>query len=279
MDSHAARAELPAVEHEVVRQRPHREQVLARAVRSSSRSSGCGIGERVVRGIGRPSSSSASNSGKSTTQQEAAARPRAPAGGRGRGAACRARGRRAGASPATMSTRSPGAAPSASTQPELLGLATGTSATGDSSAPPSRDPHPHEAGRAELLGPVDQLVEAARGRRRPRPGTRMPFTHVGLERPELGGREHLARGRRARGRSGGRACRCRSAPSPRATSCAGIGPGASPVTASAAASTASADHAPCTSSASAKLISASSCMNSNCRSARRSSSRRQRAIW
>ena len=57
-----------------------------------------------------------------------------------------------------------------------------------------------------------------------------------------------------------------------------IAAGRVPVTASDAASTASL-ITPITSSASAKLISASSCMNSYCRSARRSSSRRQRAIW
>ena len=54
--------------------------------------------------------------------------------------------------------------------------------------------------------------------------------------------------------------------------------GRSPVAASAAASTAS-EIAASTSSWPAKLISASSCMNSYWRSARRSSSRRHRAIW
>ena len=57
-----------------------------------------------------------------------------------------------------------------------------------------------------------------------------------------------------------------------------IGGGRSPVTASAAASTASL-MASSTSSWDTKLISASSCMNSYWRSARRSSSRKQRAIW
>jgi hypothetical protein len=58
----------------------------------------------------------------------------------------------------------------------------------------------------------------------------------------------------------------------------GISGTGSPVITSAAARTAVLITAR-TSSPSAKLISASSCMNSNCRSARRSSSRRQRAIW
>ncbi len=55
-------------------------------------------------------------------------------------------------------------------------------------------------------------------------------------------------------------------------------PGRSPVAASVAAATASEMKAS-TSAWLTKLASASSCMNSNCRSARRSSSRRQRAIW
>ena len=57
-----------------------------------------------------------------------------------------------------------------------------------------------------------------------------------------------------------------------------IGGGRSPVAASAASSTTSATK-PITSSWLAKEHSMSSCVNSNCRSARRSSSRRQRAIW
>jgi hypothetical protein len=58
----------------------------------------------------------------------------------------------------------------------------------------------------------------------------------------------------------------------------GTAPGREPCTASWASSTAS-DTNPRTSSWLTKLASRSSCMNSNWRSARRSSSRRQRAIW
>lgn len=57
-----------------------------------------------------------------------------------------------------------------------------------------------------------------------------------------------------------------------------IGGGVVPVAARAAAITAR-EIASSTSSLSTKLISASSCVNSYCRSARRSSSRKQRAIW
>ena len=155
----------------------------------------------------------------------------------------------------------------------------GTSTTGDSSAPPSRTRIHTSPAAPSCLGPVDEPVDASSGDTSPSPGHADALHRVGLERLELGRREHRRRGRRAPCRSGCRACRSRSAPSPRATSCAGPSPGGAPVTASTAAPTASVDDRHARPPGPAKLISMSYCMNSNCRSARRSSSRRQRAIW
>ncbi len=189
VDPDAPRPQLPAVAHEVVRLRADGEQVLARArCRAAPRSSGWGAVNGWCAGIGRPSSAMSSNSGKSTTQQKWS--PPSWTGGRPRSLrivpSTESTMRRA---PATTSRRSPASAPVASTSPSCSASLMNFT-VGDSSAPPSRTLHPHQPGRAELLGPVDERVEPAPAE----VGLAGPadaLHRVGLEGPELGRREHV----------------------------------------------------------------------------------------
>ena len=140
-------------------------------------------------------------------------------------------------------------------------------------------PHPHEALGAERLGVVGEGVELLAADGRPAPATRRPLiaaadaNALNSVRGEHVGQLDQLHAEAEVGLVG-------------AVAVHGLVPGdpgdlrraASPVTASAASSTDS-EMAASTSSWSTKLISASSCMNSYWRSARRSSSRRQRAIW
>ena len=84
----------------------------------------------------------------------------------------------------------PASAPSASDNPSCS-LSLRNFATGDSSAPCSTHPHPHQPGGAELLGPVDELVDLGP---RHRALAREPHAlhRRRLEGAELGGGEHLA---------------------------------------------------------------------------------------
>ena len=53
------------------------------------------------------------------------------------------------------------------------------------------DPHPDQARRAQLLGPIDQAIDLG-ARHRSLTGQPDALDHRRLERPELGGREHFA---------------------------------------------------------------------------------------
>ncbi len=108
MDPHAARAQLPAVEHQVVGLGADTGQLDGIGGVEQRPVVGVGHGERVVRrapgGRRRPARTRTAGSRRPTGT---AARPRSPAGGRARGAAARARGRWWSSSSATSSRRSP----------------------------------------------------------------------------------------------------------------------------------------------------------------------------
>ena len=244
---------------------------------SRSMSSGCGVVNGWCAGIGRPSSSSPSNSGKSTTHRNS--QPPSETGGRPRSSRSWPSTSRAIArSPATISTRSPATAPERVDDAELLGLGQELHDRRLERAAVAHA-HPHETRRAERLGPVGQRVELraadvalaldadALDRLRARERLELGrLEHVGEldelhPEPRVGlvGAVALHRLEPRHPRDRRRAPRPGAPPRPR--------------------------RAPRPTPRRARLpgrrsvISTSSCMNSNWRSARRSSSRRQRAIW
>ncbi len=91
--------------------------------------------------------------------------------------------------PATISTRSPGAAPSAADDRRLLGVG---QELRDRRLERAAVPHAHpdQPGRAELLGAVHETVER-RARRVTAPGHADPLHRVGVERLELGARHRI----------------------------------------------------------------------------------------
>ena len=171
VDSHRARAELPAVEHEVVGLRPHRQRVGFQrveivGVRHRERMVHGDDAARLVvepprtAGSRRPTRSAAPRrSADGPGRAEAGRAPTAPSAGRPRRAAT---GRRA-ARPARRRGR-------AARPP------TGTSRSATRARRRVAHAHPHETRRAERLGALGQRVEAATAPRSPWPGTRMPFT-------------------------------------------------------------------------------------------------------
>ena len=245
-----------------------------RPTSSRSTSSGWGIVNGWWAGTGLPSSSRPSNRGKSTTHRKL--RPPSVTGGRpsssrSRPSTCRTTGRAS----ATSSTRSPGSAASADRTPASSAsdrnLATGLSSPWSVTRIHTRPLAPHRL--AASVRSSSRLREKS-----PAPGTRMPFTVwpanalnpvVGEDvgqldqlhaEPHIGLVGAVALHGLVPGHAGDVAAprrrpprRWRSAPR--------------------------ADTNASTSSWPTKLASTSSWVNSNWRSARRSSSRRHRAIW
>ena len=162
VDPDAARAELPAVEHEVVGLRAHGQRVG----RQHGQILGVGHGERVVRRLRIAVGVEPSNIGKSTTQHVAvralADRRRAEADAQ----RPEHRAGRRGSSSATARTRSPGSRRrSAARTPPARASERWRGRAGESSAARRRVDHaePGQARRARLLGLLGQLVEPGAG--------------------------------------------------------------------------------------------------------------------
>ena len=275
VDTHRARAELPPVQHEVVRLRPHRQRIGLQPVDVV----GVRHRERVVRGDRATVVVDAFEQREVDDPQElqAALGDRRPA--EVEPQLRRAPSRTIGRSPATMQRRVAGAARRARRRAPSCSASDRNFATGDSSTPPSRTRiHTRPAAPSDFARSVERVELRAR--------------HVALaldadaldrvgarERAELGAAEHVGEldelhpephvglvgavalhrlvPRHPRDRRGrlARAAPPRPRRAPRPTPRRARLPGRRSV------------------------ISTSSCMNSNWRSARRSSSRRQRAIW
>ena len=186
VDPHAAGAQLPPVEHEVVRLRPHRERVGLEPVDVV----GVRHRERVMRGDRHARRRRAPRTVGSRRSTRAAAGRRPPAGRPRSSRSWPSTARVSARSPAAISTRSPGCAPSPSTMPSCS-ASDRNFTTGDSSVEPSRHAHPHESGRAQLLRPVDERVDL-RTRQLALPGHADPLHRLRAgEGAELGRLEHL----------------------------------------------------------------------------------------
>ncbi len=287
VDTDAPRAELPAVEHEVVRLGSHGQRIGLEQVEVV----GVRHGERVVGRDGIAGVVHAVEHREVDDPHVVAADPPRHVGHRARCAAPRGRYRPRRVRSATTRTRSPGSAPLVSMSPPRSSSLKNRSSGESKATEPPGTPGPDPSGalpspgttrnQASPLAP-SPFALSTRESRRERASPPSPGTTIALTQGAAKARTPVPANTPERStssipkRRSGLSVPNRSRASDQVMVVGGEG--AWPVPARVASCTAS-ETKPITSSCATKEASRSSWVNSNCRSARGSSSRMQRAIW